>query len=324
MKKTVNWGIIAPGKIARKFASDMKLVEGANLYAVASRDISRAKEFANEFGAEKYYANYHELVKDPGVDVVYIASPHPFHFEQSLLCLNNGKHVLCEKPICMNAQEVAQLVDVAQSKKLFLMEALWTRFIPSFMKCKEMVEKGEIGEVLGIHADFGFKAEYNTQFRTFNKELGGGSLLDIGIYPVFLALEIAGKPDKIEATGVFGETGVDESCIITFMYSDPKIVALLSSTFLLDTPTEAIISGTRGSIKLHGKWHAPTKLSLIKNGKEELFTFDEPGFGYQYEIQEVMECLSGGELQSKGFPLEKSLLLHRTLDEIRRIIGLSY
>ena len=203
MNKTINWGIIAPGKIAQKFASDLKLVEGANLLAVASRDETRAKEFALEYNAQKHYGSYLDLVKDPDVDVVYIASPHPFHFEQSLLCLNHGKHVLCEKPMCMNVQEVKQLIDVAQSKNLFLMEALWTRFIPSFVKCKNLVEQGEIGEILYIQADFGFRAEYDVQRRTFNKELGGGSLLDIGIYPVFFALEIAGKPWEIKATGIF-------------------------------------------------------------------------------------------------------------------------
>ena len=324
MNKTINWGIIAPGKIAQKFASDLKLVEGANLLAVASRDETRAKEFALEYNAQKHYGSYLDLVKDPDVDVVYIASPHPFHFEQSLLCLNHGKHVLCEKPMCMNAQEVKQLIDVAQSKNLFLMEALWTRFIPSFVKCKNLVEQGEIGEILYIQADFGFRAEYDVQRRTFNKELGGGSLLDIGIYPVFFALEIAGKPYEIKATGIFGDTGVDESCVITFKYSSRKMVANLTSTFLVDTPTEALVCGTEGHIKLHGKWHAPTKLSLLTDGEEELFTFEEPGNGYQYEIQEVMECLGRGDLQSKGFPLEKSLLLHQTLDEIRRIIGLNY
>lgn len=324
MKKVINWGILAPGRIARKFASDLKLVENANLLAVASRDINKAKEFAHEFDADKWYGSYEELVQDPDVDVIYVASPHVFHFEHTLLCLQNGKHVLCEKPMGMNAQQVKELAMVAAQQKLFLMEAFWTNFIPSFIKCRDLVKQGVIGDIKVIQADFGFKAQYDVNARTFNKELGGGSLLDIGLYPVFLALELAGEPDHIKASAIIGSTGVDETCSMVFNYQEKGIIANLSSSFLVSTPTEALIYGTLGTIKMHTQWHAPTSISIIKDGKEDTLTFNEPGFGYEHEIQEVVSCLLSNLKESSGFPLRKSILLHQTLDRVRAEIDLSY
>ncbi|HPF94273.1 MAG TPA: Gfo/Idh/MocA family oxidoreductase [Tenuifilaceae bacterium] len=324
MKKVINWGIIAPGRIARKFASDLKLVDNANLLAVASREINKAKEFAHEFDAQRSYGSYVELANDPDVDVVYVASPHVFHYEHSLLCLHKGKHVLCEKPMGMNAQQVKELAMVADQRNLFLMEAFWTNFIPSFVKCREIVANGVIGDIKVIQADFGFKANYDVNARTFNKELGGGSLLDIGLYPVFLALELAGEPDQIKASAIIGSTGVDETCSMVFNYQKKGIIANLSSSFLVSTPTEALIYGTLGTIKMHTQWHAPTSISIIKDGKEDTLTFNEPGFGYEYEIQEVVSCLLSNLKESSGFPLSKSILLHQTLDRVRAEIDLSY
>lgn len=324
MGKVWNWGIIAPGRIAEKFASDLRLVKGANLYAVASRNHSRAQHFASQSNAEVAYGSYEELARDPKVDVVYIASPHVFHFEHSMLCLRNGKHVLCEKPMGMNAQLVQELGKVAKDNNLFLMEALWTKFSPSFRKCYELVQNGYIGEVKYIQANFCFKAEYDTTKRLFNKALGGGSLLDIGIYPVFFALEFAGKPDAILASAAIGTTGVDESCSIIFQHQQQGILANLSSSFLVNAPTEAIIAGSSGFIRMHSKWHEPTNFDLVIDVEKLHYSFDEPGFGYQYEIEEVIKCLNNGDLQSAEFPLYKSLRLHETLDSIRQQIGLQY
>lgn len=324
MKKTINWGIIAPGRIARKFASDISLVENTRLLAVASRDINKAKEFAHEFDADRWYGSYEELVQDPDIDVVYVASPHVFHFEHTLLCLQNGKHVLCEKPMGMNAKQVEELARVAAQQNLFLMEAFWTNFIPSFVKCRDLVTQGAIGEVKVVQADFGFKPNYDINARTFNKDLGGGSLLDIGLYPVFLALELAGAPNGIKASAIIGSTGVDETCSMVFNYPEKGIIANLSSSFLVSTPTEAIIFGTHGTIKMHTQWHAPTSISIIKDGKEDVLTFDEPGYGYEYEIHEVVTCLQQGATESMSFPLTKSILLHQTLDRVRNEIDLRY
>lgn len=324
MAKKWNWGIIAPGRIAEKFASDLKLVDGANLYAVASRSLFKAQAFANKFNAEIAYESYEELAKDPNVDIVYIASPHTFHFEHSLLCLQNGKHVLCEKPMGMNAAQVNELKRVASGRKKFLMEALWTKFIPSFRKCYELVQEGHIGEVKYIQANFCFRAEYDTTKRLFNKELGGGSLLDIGIYPVFFALELAGKPNEILASAVIGQTGVDENCNIILKYNQQGVTASLSSSFLVNAPSEALIAGTKGYIRMYSKWHEPTSLDAVIDGQIHHYAFDEQGFGYQYEIEEVIRCLNRGELQSAEYPLSKSLLLHQTLDRVRQQIGLEY
>lgn len=324
MEKTWNWGIIAPGRIAEKFASDLKLVKGATLYAVASRNLDRAQQFASHFNAEVAYGSYEELATDPRVDVVYIASPHAFHFEQSMLCLRNGKHVLCEKPMGINAQQVEELSRVASKNNLFLMEALWTKFSPSFSKCYQMVTNGDLGDIRYIQSNFCFKAEYDITKRLFNKNLGGGSLLDIGIYPVFFALEMVGKPDAILASAAIGSTGVDESCSVIFHYQRPGILANLSSSFLVNAPTEALIAGSKGYIRMHSKWHEPTNFEVVIDGEKQHYSFDEPGFGYQYEIEEVIKCLNRGDLQSTEFPLAKSLRLHETLDSIRQQIGLEY
>ncbi len=324
MKNKVKWGIIAPGKIAGKFASDMKLVKDAELFAVASRDLNNAKQFAHQYGAKKAYGSYSELAMDSEVEVVYIASPNSFHYEQTMLCLENNKHVLCEKPMGMNSIEVTRMVETAKRKNLFLMEALWTRFIPSYFKCKELIENNSIGEIRSIHSDFGFKVEAASDSRLLNRNLGGGSLLDIGIYPVFLALSLAGEPEEIKASSIFGPTGVDLSTSIVFQYPSRQITALLSASFLASTSLESRITGTAGSIKLHRPWHSPGTTELVIGEKSSHFKFDEPGFGYEYEIAEVNKCILKEKVESDFFPSSESLALHRTLDRIRKEIGLFY
>jgi predicted dehydrogenase len=324
MNKTINWGIIAPGGIAHKFASDMKLVSGSVLKAVASRDISRSKDFAAQYSAEKAYGSYEELVNDPEVEVVYIASPHTFHYEHTMLCLENGKHVLCEKPIGMNSIQLQKMIDKAREKNLFLMEAFWTRFIPSYLKFRELVENKFIGELKYIQADFGFSVNNDPNNRWLNKELGGGALLDIGIYPIFLALDIAGEPDEISSKAFIGKTGVDENCCITLKYSKSQVLANLNSTIVGQTPVEALACGTKGYVKLNRMFHIPTSVECLINEKNETFNFEEKGFGYEYEIEEVNSCLRKGKTQSELFSLDSSLRLHRTLDSIRKQINLQY
>lgn len=324
MKKQINWGIIAPGGIAEKFASDLKLVSDANLIAVASRNSDRAKSFSEKFNSEKYYGSYEDLVNDDDVDVVYIASPHTFHYQHTLLCLNHGKHVLCEKPMGMNVQQVKEMESLAKEKGLFLMEAFWTRFSPSYLKCRQLIENGEIGEIQLLQADFGFKANNDINGRLLNKELGGGALLDIGIYPVFLALSLLGEPDTIKSSGILGPTGVDLSNAIILEYKSKNALATLSSTLLANTPIEAVISGSGGSIKFERQWHCPTSLEVTINNEVTIFNFKEKGFGYQYEAKEVNDCLLKGKQNSNIFPVSQSILLHTTLDAIRHQIGLKY
>lgn len=324
MKKTYNWAILGAGRIAHKFASDLKLLPNANLLAVGSRSIERASEFASEHNAERAYGSYKELAEDPDIDIVYIATRHISHYSSTILCLDNSKAVLCEKPVAMNKDQCQLMLAKARNKKLFFMEALWTSFHPSFRKCKELVENGVIGDIKLIESDFCFKAHFDKEGRLFNPLLGGGALLDIGIYPVFFALEIAGKPLKVQAFASIGITKVDESCTIQFKHKNDILSSLFCS---LGTGgrTEATIRGSQGKIVINSEWHTPSSVDLYIEGKKKShFGFREPGFGYHYEAKEVMHCLDKGFIESSIFGWQKSLDLITTLDLIRKKAGISY
>lgn len=322
-QRTIKWGILGCGKIAEKVAEDILRVEDSKLVAVAARDQDRAIGFGAKFGAEKCYGSYKELAEDASVDVVYIATIHPYHAEATLLCLDHGKAVMCEKPLAMNIDQVNKVIGKAKSKKLFLMEAIWTRFFPIVQQVLVLIEEGRIGQIKSIHADFGFKAKPEVA-RLFDKQLGGGSLLDIGLYPLFISLIILGEPEKITSSASFTEEGVDESCGMILNYADGA-TAVLNSTFAADTQTEAWIHGSEGSIKLHGRFHNPSKLSLWKNG-EEIEEIEEPieGNGYGYEIAHVSSCLKQGISESPLLTHELSRKLVSMMDRVREQIGLSY
>ena len=322
--KKYNWGIIGLGKIAHKFAQDLAKGSNMRLHAVASRSKEKANAFAEQYGASHAFGSYEEMVDCPDLDIVYIATPHIYHCRNTLLCLEAGIPVLCEKPFAMNAPEAEQMITTAMQKEVFLMEAFWTRFLPSFREVKSLIHKGEIGRVLSIKADFGFKASFDPSGRLFNQALGGGSLLDIGIYPVFLALNIMGKPDHIKAMANIGSTGVDEDCGILFQYEDGRM-AHLHSTIIADTKTEAFIYGEKGTIHIHSRWHGPSWFSLIKDGERpQNFHFDYFSNGYHYEAEEVVKCLSEGEKESSMLNLQFSRLLMETLDRIRKEAGIHY
>ena len=323
MLKNINWGIIGLGKIAHKFAQDLLLSENANLYAVASREISKAKEFGEKYQAQKYYDSYEELAKDPKIDIVYIATPHVFHFELTMMCLKNNKSVLCEKPLGMNAQQVKTLMEEAQSRKLFLMEGIWTRFIPATEKFLELMSQKVIGDLTSVTADFGFNAPQNPDSRVIKKSLGGGSLLDVGIYPVYISLICLGMPNKIAAKARMLENNVDGYCDMEFEFQDGS-VAKLESSIDTETPTEAFIEGTKGSIKLHRRFHHTEKLTLTQNSKEKDFNIKYKGNGYFHEIEEAYHCLLAGKTESEKLPLKTSLNLVTILDLVRKEIKLSY
>ncbi|HOK51197.1 MAG: Gfo/Idh/MocA family oxidoreductase [Bacteroidales bacterium] len=322
--KTIHWGILGTGRIAEKFAIGLQHVTNAQLYAVGSRTKEQAIQFASRYNIPRAYGSYAELAADPNVDVIYIASPHVFHAEHTLLCLEAGKAVLCEKPFAMNARQVSDMIKKAKEKDLFLMEALWTRFLPTVRHTEQLIASGVIGDIIQIQSDFGFKAEYDPQWRLFNKQLGGGSLLDIGIYPVFIALLLLGMPDEIVSSAVIGKTGIDESIGAIFKYNNGKI-ASLTSTFMANTPTETIISGTEGRIRFHRMWHMPTFLTLTKNdGTSEDIRFNYAANGYEYEAQEVTNCLLQGLKESPLLPLSFSEKLISLLDTIRGQWNLEY
>ena len=325
--KTIRWGILACGRIAKKFAADLQFVEGAELVAVASRSLERAEAFAKEFPAKHVLGSYEALVALEDVDVIYVASPHSHHYEHTLLCLKHGKAVLCEKAFAINSKQAEEMVALARTRKVFLMEALWTRFLPHYLKVREMIGNGELGDLKGVIANFGFKPQEPVPQRLFDPSLGGGALLDIGIYPVFLAQSLLGVPDDITAHMNPAPTGVDEQCSIQFKYEN-GISANLFATLASNLETDADIFGTAGRIRLTSRFYEPSATIQYYPGHVESRTLvpleREPGFGYQHEARHVGECLRQGLTESPVWGLEDTLGLMKTLDRIRLAMGLVY
>jgi len=321
-KKTIKWGIIGPGKIATKFATDLATVKHATLVAVASRSQEKADEFAVKFNAKKAYNSYLELAQDDEVDAVYIATPHSFHKEHAILCLQHKKAVLCEKPFAMNLQEVEEMITVAKENNVLLMEALWTYFLPHFNYVLDIVKHKKYGEVKSLEADFGFFNPYNTESRVFRKEVGGGSLLDIGIYPIFAALSTLGNPDLIDADATFFQNGADSSCNITFYYKDVK--ATLKSTLLEKTPTHAIFTFEDAVVKINTRFHQPSTVTIIKDNKEEIIDFGYKTIGYNFETEHFNNLIRNNKKESDIMTFDFSKNLIKTLDKVRTIIGLEY
>jgi len=322
--RKIKWGIIAPGHIARGFVAGLKVTENAELFAVASRSLEKASDFAKEFGFQKAYGSYSELADDPEVDVIYIATPHHLHFENTLMCLKKGKAVLCEKPFTINSGQLEILVKTARENKIFLMEAMWTRFLPGIEKTLELISQNQIGKIKILNADFGFKANYNPESRLFKPELGGGSLLDIGIYPVFLSLLLLGYPKEIQAVANKAPTGVDESMSISLSYESGAL-ACLHCTFATHTTTDANIYGDRGKIQIKHQWFRPSGIVLTRHDEKlEEFSFQAKANGYEYEAEEVMKCIAQGRTESAVLTLDFSLQLLRLLDSIREKCNIVY
>ena len=321
--KTIRWGIIGLGNIAHKFAKDLLTVEDAQLYAVASRTHENAFVFASKFDAEKAYGSYEELVKDSNVDAVYIATPHSFHKDHTLLCLENGIAVLCEKPFAMNSNEVNKMIAKAKENNVLLMEALCTSVLPHYQFAVNELKNKTYGNILKIEADFGFKSEHSLDSRVLNKSLGGGSLLDIGIYPIFAALSTLEEPNSIEANATFYENGADSSCSMIFNYNN-EVKAILKSTFLKTTPTEAVFYCEKGIIKINGRFCAPSTVTRISNDQEETIDFNYKTKGYDYEIKHFNKLLLDGKTESDVMSFDFSRMLIQIIDKVRGIIGLNY
>ena len=321
----IRWGILGCGKIAKKFASDLRLVKDASLVAVASRDEQRAKEFAKMYNAEIAFSSYEALVESDRVDVIYIATPHGLHHEHALLCLNNKKPVLCEKALALNSAQVKEMIDVSRSNKVFLMEAFWTKFLPQYQKVAELVNRGDIGSLKMIQADFGFRAEQPTPQRLYDPKLGGGALLDIGIYPVFLAISLLGRPNDIEAVMSPYPSGVDEQIAAVLRFNNGAI-AITSATFAAWTPVEATIVGTNGYIRMTNRFHnAVSNIELVNlQSSQPIKVHREEGFGYQFEARHVGECLREKLIESPIMSSADSLLLMETMDRIRAKCGIRY
>jgi len=323
----IRWGILGCGRIARKFAADLSYVADSELIAVGSRSLENAESFAKHFPVAHIHGSYEALVKNKNVDVIYIATPHNLHYDNTLLCLHNDKAVLCEKPFAMNLAQAANMIKVAREKKIFLMEALWTKFLPHFIKTKELVTSGEIGAVKSLLVNFGFRPVAPVPKRLFDPALGGGTIMDIGIYNIFMALSFLGKPVAIDAVMTPADTGVDEQCAVLFRYQNGSM-AQLFSTFSSDLATEADICGDKGRIRLTSRFYEPSACIEFYPGKADSIQeipFDkEPGFGYQFEARHVVECLKKGLIESPVMTHTDSLLLMETLDTVRRIAGIKY
>lgn len=322
--KKFKWGILAPGKMAVKFSRGIQLLENAEIYSVGSRDIQRAKIFAEKFGCKKYYGSYEELAADPDVDVIYIASPHSYHREHTLLCLSNGKNVICEKAFAMNCSEVSQMISDAKKRKLFLMEALWPPFQPFYKKASEIIESGVLGKIYHLHGYFTFIAPYDPLDRKFNLSLGGSSLLDIGIYPVIDALTFMGVPDDVKASAAFSPTGSEESVSVIFRYKDGRMATLYSS-FKTSIGIGCEIICEKGNITVSRGRDMNQRVLLELHGSEKQeFVFSPPAMGYHWEAEEVMKCLDDNRTQSQVVPISFSVNLIKTLDRIREEAGIIF
>ncbi len=323
MSHLIRWGIVGPGRIAHSFAKDLKLIPGGKLTAVASRNLVNAEAFANEYGAEHRFGSYEDLFRSDTVDAIYIATPHTSHAALSIAAMNHGKHVLCEKPMGINQDEVSQMIDAADRNQVFLMEALWSRFNPTIKKVKQLVQAGHIGQVQYLHADFAFYAlDRDENGRLLNPDLAGGSILDIGIYPIFLSYLILGVPKLIQASSKMYKTGAEVQTSMLFDYEDAQ--ALLYSGLTSKSSMRAEISGTEGSIFIHPRWHEAQGYSIDKDGN--LVSYDLPtnGKGYSYEIEEVHDCLHSGKLQSDLWSHQNSMDLAMILDTVRERSGISF
>lgn len=321
--RKIRWGIIGLGNIAHKFSTDLLAVDDAELYAVASRSQEKATIFADKYNAVKAYDSYKELVNDTHVDAIYIATPHSFHKEHTMLCLNHKKAVLCEKPIALNFDEFDTMVTLAKTNNVLFMEALWTNFLPHYQYAINELKNKTLGNIIKLEADFGFKPEFDVTSRVYKKSLGGGSLLDIGIYPIFVAISTLGVPESIEAEATFYDNGVDSSCSMIFNYNN-DIKAILKSTFLEETQTEAIFHCEKGELKINPRFHQPTTVSIISGGKEKTSSFDTSTHGYNFEILHFNQLLRDGKTESDIMTFELSKKLIQTLDSVRKIIGLNY
>ncbi|MES2796354.1 MAG: Gfo/Idh/MocA family oxidoreductase [Bacteroidota bacterium] len=323
-QKKYNWGILAPGGIAQKFADDLQFVPNARVHAVASRSLERAEAFAQKYGAQHAFGSYEELVNCPDLDVIYIATPHSEHYANTLMCLNAGIPVLCEKAFAVNSKQLTEMVALARSKKIFLQEAIWTRFHPSIAKVMAILAAGTIGKIVHIAADFGFMAGSDLNHRIFNPNLTGGSLMDIGIYPLFISKLLLGNPETIKAVAVKAVTGVDMNCSMALNYTSGATASLFSTVGAV-TDTTCTIYGDKGKILIHGRFHETKGITVFEEGQEPQFIECERlGHGYSYEAEDVQRCLAEGLTENNKLPLSFSLELMAILDEVRHQIGVVY
>jgi len=325
MNKKIKWGIIGPGNIAEKFAAGINGSEGSELYALASRSEERAKAFAVRFGVHKIYNSYEALIDDYEVDIIYIATPHPFHKEQTALCLNGGKSVLCEKPLTVNYKDAAELISLAQKKNLFLMEGMWSRFQPVWQTIRQWVDSGKLGEIRMIRSDFSFAGNPDPKSRVLNPDLAGGGLLDVGIYPINFACWAMGTlPERVCGLAYLGKTGVDETASIAMRFPSGTM-ATISCGINVKGPCNAEICGTKGAILVDHFMHEAQKMTFItENNEPEVIKLPFDVNGFEYEIRHAEEALNSGSTESPIMPHTDTLGIMKIMDNLRQDWGLKY
>lgn len=320
----IRWGFLGAGGIARRFGVGMQAVADAELFAVGSRTEEKRQLLAAQFDIPRQYATYEELVADPEVDVIYVATPHNFHHPHSLMALEAGKPVLCEKPFAINVREAAEIAAVAKQRDLFLMEAMWTRYIPIIREVKRLVQAGAIGDLTMLIADFGGRSAEPPRGRLASPDLGGGALLDLGVYPVsFASYLFATAPTRIATLGHVA-AGVDVRNGILLGYPEGQI-AIGYSSIRDRTPQEAILTGSQGEIRIPHPWWLADRCRLTVDGQEpRTITAELIANGFAHEIREVNRCLRAGLKESPDMPVAETLAIMGTLDALRAQWGLRY
>ncbi|QIA66082.1 Gfo/Idh/MocA family oxidoreductase [Vibrio astriarenae] len=320
----IRWGIIGPGRIAHRFADAFSAVEDGELYAVASRNENRLHEFADQFSINKRYSDYQAILADKNVDAIYIATPHRFHFDLAKQALESGKAVLCEKPLTVTSAQSQALFELANKNQVFLMEALWSRFLPAWQQIKQWLAEGAIGDVVSMHSTFGFKAERNNDDRLFNLDLAGGALLDTGVYNIAMSDFVMGTaPDTIVSDVLVGETGVDERSNVTLSFGD--VVSEFTCSFLEPLPNEFKIVGSKGSIVAESNfWEANSVQLFNQDGTEQWFSFPYLSNGFEYQVLEVNRCLREGKLSSDNVSPEFTIRNMAVMDAILAQAGVKY
>ncbi len=323
MKRKIKWGILGAGNIAKSMATAINALDDAELHAVGSRSLDKARDFASQYNIPNAFRSYEELA-DSDVDIIYVCTPHPFHCEMSIMCMNKGKAVLCEKPMAMNERQVQSMIECAKKNNVFLMEGMWSSFFPAIKDMKKKLSNGIIGDIRHIKASFCFCPEKrDPEGRLLNPELGGGALLDVGVYTIAFALNIMARfPDEIISAAEIGNTGVDEQAAIIFKYNRGEMVTLNCAVQTTMPPLGAVY-GTKGMITLLPFWQA-NSYTVTRNEQEEIFEFDRIGNGYCFEVAEAMECIRKGLLQSDTMPWSKSLDIVRVMDTCRKQWNLTY
>lgn len=323
----VKWGIIGPGNIAQQFADDLQHVNPPQKIeaVLGNPDSDSAATFADKFSVPRQFTDLNEFVKKSNSDVVYIATPHPLHYEQAKVCLENKLPVLCEKPLTINKEQARELINLSKKNNTFLMEGMWIRFLPILQKVLELVRAGTIGKIIAVNGSMSYKAPYDPENRYFDPDKGGGSLLDLGVYPIFLSTLLLGKPRVIKAIGKLSETGVDESCSVLLGYTSGAH-AIIESSIIFETSKPAEIIGEKGVIQILPPWFEESPGIDVQIYGEQKITYHSAwiGHGLQYQVQEVLGCLANNKIESEQMPHSLSLDVVDTMDEIRNQINVSY